>query len=439
MGSYENTSAVNVHSMKRALSAAGLISLASLVQFQILTNGFILTLAVVVMGVFIYCYKDVSGSMIAWVAGICSPLFRFAVLSAGTGFQYSNVIAAAPDIAFYLGYGIIYKAAYCFILKKEKTLRTFPVVILFCDFGGNLCEMLARSALVGGMLINTDIVSKLIAIAVLRTAIIQTINIGVEYYSCVILKIERYETLRRFFSLASVLENELHMMRRNMTEIETIMKSAYGLYTSLSEKDVSKEDKEVALKIAKGVHEIKGDYRSVINILEDNYITEFQHSRMAFSEIVLHEKNNALALAKSKSKEIFIYTEINDDCEISDPFKMMSVIRNVLTNSIEAIENKNGEIVVSSKAIEQNSHPYLQIEIRDNGRGIENSNLEFAELAGYSTKFDERTGNIQRGFGLTIVKDIIENVFGGTLCLESTEGKGTTVRILVDREKVKRA
>ena len=54
---------------------------------------------------------------------------------------------------------------------------------------------------------------------------------------------------------------------------------------------------------------------------------------------------------------------------------------------------------------------------------------------GFSTKFDEKTGNIYRGVGLSGVKIVVEEQFGGSLEVESTQGAGTAfiVRIPADR------
>jgi len=45
---------------------------------------------------------------------------------------------------------------------------------------------------------------------------------------------------------------------------------------------------------------------------------------------------------------------------------------------------------------------------------------------GFSTKFDEETGNIERGIGLTLVRDLIKDTFYGNINAKSEIDKGTT-------------
>lgn len=71
--------------IKRMILVAVTVSASSLVSFNLLNGGFIVALSVLVMGIFIYCYRDMSGQYIAWMVAFCSPLFRFIMLSEESG------------------------------------------------------------------------------------------------------------------------------------------------------------------------------------------------------------------------------------------------------------------------------------------------------------------------------------------------------------------
>ena len=54
----------------------------------------------------------------------------------------------------------------------------------------------------------------------------------------------------------------------------------------------------------------------------------------------------------------------------------------------------------------------------------------------FSTKFDEETGNLQRGLGLTLVKDFVEQDYKGSIEVDSTPGEGTVFRIRIPMAEI---
>ena len=64
--------------------------------------------------------------------------------------------------------------------------------------------------------------------------------------------------------------------------------------------------------------------------------------------------------------------------------------------------------------------------VSDNGSGIKGGNLDFIFNPGFSTKFDKSTGKIERGLGLTLVRDLVRDKFSEHTCCHScyTGGSG---------------
>jgi len=93
---------------------------------------------------------------------------------------------------------------------------------------------------------------------------------------------------------------------------------------------------------------------------------------------------------------------------------------NLLLNAIEAIEGDTGEIRVEFG----NEDALSYISVSDTGVGIDEKDREVIFEPYFSTK---RHGC---GIGLTITKRII-NEHGGTITVQSTKGKGTTVTLRV--------
>ncbi|UCE08306.1 MAG: hypothetical protein JSW07_09910, partial [bacterium] len=103
-------------------------------------------------------------------------------------------------------------------------------------------------------------------------------------------------------------------------------------------------------------------------------------------------------------------------------------LSNVLENSIEAISNNGGEIIVATshtqKIVEREKviQDFVRIEILDTGNGIKKDDLYKIFNPGFSTK------NEGSGYGLAITKQLI-SLHRGTIDIKSSEGLGTTVII----------
>ena len=74
--------------------------------------------------------------------------------------------------------------------------------------------------------------------------------------------------------------------------------------------------------------------------------------------------------------------------------------------------------------------------VADDGPGISEKHLPRIFNMGYSTKFDEKTGNIYRGVGLCGVKNAVEEQFEGSISVDSEEGRGTKFHIEIPIAKL---
>ena len=101
-----------------------------------------------------------------------------------------------------------------------------------------------------------------------------------------------------------------------------------------------------------------------------------------------------------------------------DRGKLKQVFLNLVKNAMEALE-KGGNLIIQSDLLEEQ----VIITITDNGPGIQQKDRDKLFTPFFTTK--------QRGtgLGLSVSKKIIEDHPGGSLTLDSEEGKGTTVRI----------
>jgi two-component system, LuxR family, sensor kinase FixL len=130
-----------------------------------------------------------------------------------------------------------------------------------------------------------------------------------------------------------------------------------------------------------------------------------------------------------------IYSLSTEDCKIADislqletsedplfvegdPEKLKQVFLNLVKNAIEAL-GKGGRLAIRSKRLADQ----VEISISDNGSGIQPKDQAKLFTPFFTTK--------QRGtgLGLSVSKKIIEEHPGGTLRLDSEEGKGTVAKI----------
>lgn len=421
---------LNKNKIKKTIIMAFFVSLAGQMQLDVITEGFIVALSVLVMGIFIYCYEDLSPMYMAFCSGIFSPLVRFFILIFSKEDLLHGAFLAIPDMAFFFSYGIIYTVIYKYIINGPKTLRNFPYVIFFCDFFSNIIELISRSILAVDSIITVRIVIYLVAVALIRTAIIQMILIALDAYSNLLIKEEHDEEYKRLIVQASVLESELHVMEKNAYEIEDIMKKAFDIYKAMGKINAPLDLRNAALEISENAHEIKGDYVNIVNVLKDGFVDEYNQSRISIKDITTIEKSNIISLIRKRNQSIEIHIRVKRNFYVNQHFKMMSVIRNLMINAAEAIGDKEGRINLLIG--DYDADRYI-ITVRDNGGGIDTGNLEAIFFDGFSTKFDSKTGNIQRGFGLNLVKDYIENVFNGSVAVESEKGKFTQFNILLPK------
>ena len=102
--------------------------------------------------------------------------------------------------------------------------------------------------------------------------------------------------------------------------------------------------------------------------------------------------------------------------------QLEQVLINLITNSCQALENKEKHIIVST-SYDKDSNRVI-ISVRDEGEGISPENLDHIMEPFFSTK--RESGGT--GLGLSVSYSLIKN-HGGKLDFISVHGKGTTAII----------
>ncbi len=115
-----------------------------------------------------------------------------------------------------------------------------------------------------------------------------------------------------------------------------------------------------------------------------------------------------------------------------DPVRFSQIMANLIANAIDAYSNTSTppskrQVFVSL----ENTGRYLQISVRDNGKGITALQLPQIFEPFYTTKHGAIRG---LGIGLSIVKQYVRDDYNGTICVNSSPTHGTTFTVLLKIE-----
>ena len=212
------------------------------------------------------------------------------------------------------------------------------------------------------------------------------------------------------------------------------MSNAYRLYEKLSGMDLQPELKKTALSIARDVHEIKKDYIRIMQGIQKEIDEQYSEEEMGIRDLLQILKESTYRLLEARRLDIQLDFHVQDEFVTGDHYALMLVLMNLVNNGIEAIEKKGhkGWILVS---VEKQGDQFW-FTVTDNGPGIPKKDMDRIFQMGFSTKFDEETGNIYRGVGLSGVQMTVEEKFNGSIEVKSELGVGTEFRVMIPAEKL---
>lgn len=169
-----------------------------------------------------------------------------------------------------------------------------------------------------------------------------------------------------------------------------------------------------------------------------NFTKEVAYSRQSeVNYIVTRLRDITLAgfvLGKiSRSRELDIDFSLSDESELHNELEIPSVhdlvliAGNLVENAFDALENFDGERIVSLSVLDFDKE--IVIIVEDSGPGMSEEVMKNIFTRGYSSKGEGH------GYGLYLVKQSIDNL-EGTIDVESSAGEGTTftVRLPIKRD-----
>lgn len=242
--------------------------------------------------------------------------------------------------------------------------------------------------------------------------------------------INRLNTNKLLQDLTYKLKGASDVNKKVAHDIRGPLSGIIGISEIINEQgDENKLDQ--VLELVKLIHKSS---KSILD-LADEILTEEQHTLIKtnnhdFNLSLFKEKLEKLYLPQAKNKNITFLVNINEKFgKISfSRNKLLQIVGNLISNAIKFTPN-NGEIIVTMDLMYINEVFTLQIIVKDNGIGLTEGDI-FKILSGNKETSNGTTGEIGFGFGLTMVKHLIDGL-NGKIAINSDLGKGTNFEVLL--------
>ncbi|MFC4805363.1 ATP-binding protein [Filifactor villosus] len=419
---------------KEAWIIAFFIAAGSQFYIDAFTNGFIIAFSVVIFPIFLYLYREHSITKICLMTSFFSPFFRAAIITFRQLKTFSIALATVyPECIFYFSYSLIYYLLYHRRQLKSggRDFRRFALVVFLCDWVSNVIEISLRN----GFRAIPDTLYYLWIVAVFRTLLSCILITVINSSENFILQREDRRRYENLLMMNSVFQSELFMMNKSIVDIEDVMKKSFDLYRSLNTQPEFAQWKSTALEIAKDIHEIKKEYIRVIQGIQTLFDEKEQSAFISVEQLIDMISIHILGEEGFNDKKIEFSNRYHFDAKkvgVKNYYQLIPILRNLLSNAVDAtVESESPSIRMNV----YRGNGTIYFSIKDNGRGMTSREQKMIFLPGYSTKFDKKTGNINRGLGLPIVKDMVD-FFEGSIEVESVFGKFTEFKVSIPEKNL---
>ncbi len=415
-------------SIRQIILICAVVAFCSLFYFNFFVEGFIITISVIALPLLLYFNETVHALSACLAVAVASPTFRYLTLIVGGATAQKSFQTTWPEVFFYAVYGLVF---YWLYTRTNRKFHYFIITVFCSDLIANTFEMGLRLA---DITIPLNIFRGLALVALLRTTIVIMLLYAFIRLKRLMIEEENRGNYANLLVMTSNFWSEIYFLQKNTVYIEQLMAKAFNLYKYAEQHAANQTIINKSLDLAKEVHEVKKDYLRVIKGLEAITEKKLYKLSMSIDQIIDIIVDNSRKTLQSEGIAIAITTDVHSTAKVYYHFYMTSVLQNIMSNAIEALDEKeNGKISISAHEAGEK----LLIDISDNGCGIKARDIKYIFNPGYSSKYSEQSGDAKRGLGLNIVKNIVEQEFDGKIEVVSQVDQGTCFSMIFPIESLK--
>ncbi len=218
-------------------------------------------------------------------------------------------------------------------------------------------------------------------------------------------------------------------------EIRTPLNGIIGFTDLLKESELDAEQMEHVNAIQSASHNLLGIINELLEFSKlSSGMERFESIDFNFYNIIKDVVYlcNTLILNKKVIINVDVDTHI-PEVLVGDPSKLSQILLNLMGNAVKFVEN--GSISLGVRLKEQIKNRYwLEFNVTDTGIGIAGDNLKHIFESYKQAEPDTYVKYGGSGLGLSIVRQIVENL-NGDITVSSTLGIGTTFKFVLPYNK----
>lgn len=213
-------------------------------------------------------------------------------------------------------------------------------------------------------------------------------------------------SLTRQWSLEEQKREQLAALTHDIKTPLTIIKGNAEL---LAEADLSSEDKACTQYILENVNSMEQYLAHIRQVLNGQEYTQ-DDGWISCSDLAEQMKSAAVQVAAAEKMPATFYMEVPDGNVYCNTERLLRAWKNILSNAAEHTEKVRG-IEVRFGACTVEKEPFMQVCVRDYGRGFSAKDLIYADQQFYSGD-TSRHNRDHQGLGMTIAKNFLEEQGG---------------------------
>ncbi|SIS58860.1 sensor histidine kinase [Salimicrobium flavidum] len=354
---------------------------------------------------------------LTFIIGVAGSVVLFRIgleMYGGRSGMEEAFLAHFPVFFYYLTYGVLFR----FFKVSEYYYK--PLIIgvfgVLLEVFSSTVEILLRSGVMNQPF-DYGTMWLLVEVAVIRSFFVLGFFNILLYKQVKIEEEQQKQQKEHIMMVVSGLYAEVTHLSKSMRDAEMVTKESYDLYRQVNRNEHPAPALSSALLgVANKVHEIKKDNQRIYAGLSNVVSRESGSSYLRMKSIADILMRSNATYAEFLGKDIHFRFE-SDDHESSYPtYVLLSLLNNLITNAVEAIETK-GEVELNVKR----GGNSLEFKVTDDGPGVPEKVKDVIFEHGYTSKFDS-SGSPSTGIGLSYVREIVEKM-EGTIKLKKEEGQ----------------